>query len=142
MLFFFPIISNVFFNIENAKSEDFSVASQSSGYSIKGKLQLIDAEIRGSNDNCYGTGGYSDMDGYIPITVWDGSGKMIATGHTSNGKRPNGEYSSVVCIFTFEIDNIPESNFYTIEIGRRGKLNYSFNQMQEMGWDLALSLGT
>jgi len=117
-------------------------ASQSSNYSIKGNIKLVDSAIRGGNDNCYGTGGFADMDGYMQVTVRDANGSIIATDHTSNGKRPNGEYSSVVCNFSFKLNNIPKSNFYSIEIGRRGKLNYSFEQMQEMQWDLGLSLGT
>jgi hypothetical protein len=112
-------------------------------YSIQGDLTLIDSRLSGTADNCYGSGGYSDIEAAMPVTVKDGTGKIIATGNTSAGSQPSGsEFGGVECIFAFKIENVPKVDFYSIEIGRRGALNYSFNEIQKRNWKVALSLGT
>jgi hypothetical protein len=112
-------------------------------YSIQGDLTLLDSRISGTADNCYGSGGYSDIEAAMPVTIKDGTGKIIATGKTGAGSQPSGsEFASVQCIFVFKIDNVPKVDFYSIEIGRRGALNYSFDEIQKRNWKVALSIGT
>ena len=111
-------------------------------YSIRGDLTLIDSDIaRGNGFSCYGTGGYSDISGNMQVTVRDGNGNILAVGHTEPGKRPVGKYSEVTCIFSFKIDKVPRSDFYSIQIGRRGELNYSFEEMQKLNWVVHFHLG-
>lgn len=44
------------------------------------------------------------------------------------------------CLVYFEVE-VPASDFYTIEIGRRGELDYSLAEMQERNFYVAFSLG-
>jgi hypothetical protein len=111
------------------------------GYAIQGNLTLIDSDIRGNSRNCYGSGGYDDIQSNMPVTVYDAAGKIIAVGNTGSGHQPtDSEYASVQCVFEFKVDNIPKSDFYSIEVGRRGKLNYSFNEIQAKKWNVEFSL--
>ncbi len=110
-------------------------------YDLDGNITLIDSNLGGYNDNCYGTGGYSDISSGMSITVIDDKGTIVATGQTGFGNHPeNNSYSSVTCIFKFDVRQIPKRNFYTFDLGRRGKLSYSFAELEEMNWKLWLSL--
>lgn len=109
-----------------------------SKYTIKGSITLIDSDIEGTDDNCYGTGGYRDVRTNMPVTIRDGQGIILATGETRSGKKD----SIVTCIFEFEVSEIPKVDFYSIEVGRRGQLNYSFQELEEKEWTVGLSLGT
>lgn len=116
------------------------VVAKSPIYSLKGTITLIDSDIEGVN-YCYGTGGYSDIKGGMAVTVMNEKGEILATGSVENGKRPPGQFSEVSCVLEFQLEEIPKSNFYSIEIGRRGKLNYSFEEIQKNNWELELSIG-
>ncbi|WP_371417598.1 hypothetical protein, partial [Anabaena sp. UHCC 0187] len=107
---------------------------------ISGYLELVDSNIGGTDSNCYGTEGFKDIEGGMPVTVKDGQGKIISLGKTSYGKRPKGEYSSVRCIFYFQVNNVPIVNFYSIEVGRRGQLNYSYEELKNKNWKVSFSL--
>jgi len=109
-------------------------------YSIKGSFSLIDSRIEGNTNNCYGTGGYSDIQGGMSITIKNGTGAIIGTGSTESGQRAKGGYASVHCIFEFTVDNLPRSDFYSISIGRRGESNFSFEELQKRNWTISLSL--
>lgn len=114
-------------------------------YSIKGSFELIDENIEGGSEEpgsqCYGTGGFNDISAGMPVTIRDEKGLIIATGDTTEGTRPV-EHPSVTCIFGFKIEGIPKANFYTIEIGRRGNLNYSFEDMNKRNWEVSLRLAS
>lgn len=117
--------------------------SDTSSFSLKGKFQLVDSKIGGTASNCYGTGGYDDVEAGMPVTIRDGNGSILATGKVGDGTQPSdSQYSSVTCVFEFQVDNVPKADFYAIEVGRRGQLNYSFAEMQEKNWSVQLSLGT
>lgn len=110
-------------------------------YAIKGKMTLVDSDLGGSDENCYGTGGYGDIQSGMPVTIKDGSGAIIATGDVGIGSKPTGsKYSSVQCMFSFSVGNIPKADFYQVQVGRRGVLNYSFAEIQQKNWEIALSL--
>lgn len=112
-----------------------SNSSQISGY-----LELVDSQIGGTDSNCYGTGGFEDIEGGMSVTIKDGKGTIIALGKTSYGKRPKGQYSSVRCIFYFQVNNVPKADFYSIEVGRRGQLNYSYEELKNKNWKVSFSL--
>ncbi|MCW6037142.1 hypothetical protein K4A83_12805 [Spirulina subsalsa FACHB-351] len=144
--------TSIFWNIvnpDNHQGSSSSTASSSnsiipaipfikSKYTIKGSITLIDSDIKGADDSCYGTGGYRDIQANMPVTIKDGQGNILATGKTGSGKKD----SRVVCVFDFEINDIPKVDFYSIEVGRRGQLNYSFQELEEKEWTVSLSLGT
>jgi hypothetical protein len=45
------------------------------------------------------------------------------------------------CEFEFRVDGIPEHELYTVEIGKRGSLVYSREDLDRQGWELALTMG-
>lgn len=110
-------------------------------FQVKGAVRLVDSDIEGTDNNCYGTGGYTDIKEAMAVTIRDGKGNILATGATESGKRPTGEYSNVLCNFSFEVGNVPKVDFYSIEVGRRGQLNFSYEEMQKKNWEVLLSLG-
>lgn len=111
-------------------------------YSIKGNFKLVDSNLIGNADNCGGAGGYSDVNEGMPVTVKDGTGKIIATGNIGSGSKPKdgSMYSEVMCNFEITVNNVPKADFYSILVGRRGELNYSFDEMQKRNWTISLSL--
>ncbi|WP_040899340.1 PASTA domain-containing protein [Xenococcus sp. PCC 7305] len=118
------------------------VIAKSPLYSINGSIRLIDSKLGGYDDTCYGTGGYNDIDSGMSITVKDDRGTIIATGQTGSGSHPeSSSYSSMICVFKFDIIQVPKRNFYTIDFGRRGQLNYSFEKLEEIDWQITLSVG-
>lgn len=111
-------------------------------YTIQGKLTLFDSGTSAMAHECYGFGGYSDIQAAMPVTIKDGTGNIIATGETSAGSKPSGsEYGSNQCIFVFKVDNVPKVNFYSVEVAHRGALNYSFEELQKRNWEVVFSLG-
>ncbi len=110
-------------------------------YTLTGSLTLIASGIRGDENFCYGTGGYEDLSGALTVTVKDGKSQIITTGLTNSGVRPkDDEYAKVTCIFEFKVEDIPKSDFYSIEIGRRGNLNYSFEDLENRNWNVEFSI--
>lgn len=47
----------------------------------------------------------------------------------------------LMCQFPLKIENVPQTDFYTIEIGRRGGMTYTAKDLHQKGWKLELSLG-
>lgn len=107
---------------------------------LTGSITLIDSDLGGNADNCYGTGGYDDIRESMTVTVRDGAGKILAVGDTDAGKAPGSADFFVQCVFEFQVDGIPPSDFYSVEVGRRGELNYSFEEMEESDWTVSLSM--
>jgi hypothetical protein len=108
-------------------------------YKIKGSFKLFDSDIGGRSENCYGTGGYSDIEGGMDVTVRDKSGSILASTSTSIGTSDDDDFL-FSCEFKFTLE-VPSSDFYSITIGRRGELNYSLSEMKEMSWNVSLFLG-
>lgn len=105
-------------------------------FTLAGTFTLIDSGIRGSDDNCFGSGGYDDIQAGVSVTVRDGGGSLLATGRLGPGVRQE----LVTCTFEFEVPSLPMSDFYSVEVGRRGELSYSFDELDSMGWRVAFSL--
>ena len=111
------------------------------GATIKGTFELIDTGIsRDSPGECRGTGGFSDVNQNMQVVVLDGNRNTIATGNLEPDNY-SGEYSNVKCVFPFKIENVPIADFYEIEVGRRGSLKYSLEDMRSNKWTLMFSLG-
>ena len=45
------------------------------------------------------------------------------------------------CQFAFTIGSVPRAKFYQIEVGRRGQVRYSYDQMVGTRWSVSLTLG-
>lgn len=110
-------------------------------HDITGTFELSDTStissgILAAGSTCEGTGGYSDIGLGTNVTLKDGDGKLLATGSLGLGKG-----GSTRCTFTFTLSGVPETPFYTVEVGRRGALSYSLADMKSFDWTLGLTLG-
>lgn len=94
-----------------------------------------------------GSGGYSDIGPGTDVTVYDGSGKVIATAPlgtdceqppTSDG----GATDISDATWTTIIRNVPDASFYQVEVGNRGKLRFSKSELAGDGWTVSASLGS
>ena len=112
-------------------------------YQIKGLFTIVkhyDHErfltTEGENSFCFGSGGMDDLKSYAPVTITDEQGKILAMGELGRGRE-----DSEGCTMSFTVENIPKSNFYSVEVARRGKVTYSFDRMIESRWRVGLSVG-
>lgn len=105
-------------------------------FTAAGTVRLIDSGVEGGAHNCYGTGGYSDMEKGAQVVVRDAAGTSIAVGQLGGGAKSQG----VICDFAFSVPNIPikSGGIYSVEVSHRGQV--SFNQSQAA--TLSLSLGS
>lgn len=137
--------------------------------SITGEFTLTDTEsVMGEATSCRGTGGYDDFGAGMNVTVKNGRGQIVASGSTENipadylaeddlDAKSDDEVGSdtdemsddekldlffdyIGCVVIFEVE-VPVEDFYSIEVGRRGDLSYSYEDLEEMDWAVALSLG-
>jgi hypothetical protein len=136
---------------------------------ITGSVVLFDAAgdgIAGSQTNCYGDGGYDDIDSGTQVMVKNGDGKILATttlqsgsGETAGDVLGDGgvttttaydSYGSsflstvVRCTFPFEVEVPSGEKFYSVTVGsneHRGTLTYSKDDMDKKDWKVDVSLG-
>ncbi|MCJ7491306.1 MAG: hypothetical protein MUP15_04025 [Dehalococcoidia bacterium] len=88
---------------------------------------------------CSGAGGYSDMEAGTQVVVKNGEGNTIATGRLNSGIGKF--YVGPACSLSFDIEGVPDSDFYSIEVSHRGAMSYSKGDMESNNWTLALALG-
>lgn len=136
---------------------------------ITGSVVLFDASgdgIGGSLTNCYGDGGYDDVDSGAQVLVKNGDGKILATttlqsgtGQTAGDVLSDGGVTTttsyygygssflntvVRCTFPFQVDVPAGEKFYAVTIGsngHRGTLTYSKDQMAKNDWKVDISIG-
>ena len=44
------------------------------------------------------------------------------------------------CTVVFEVE-VPDADFYSVEVGRRGEIAYNREELAERGWGVSLTLG-
>lgn len=83
----------------------------------------------------------------MSITVKDGSGHVIAVvdvppgANEDTGVETDSGESFVICKVSIPQFQVPDSDFYVFDLGRRGEITKSRQQMQEHDWQLILSIG-
>lgn len=116
-------------------------ATSAPTHRIQGTLTLSDDSVDiGDNATCHGTGGYDDITAGLGVVVRDGAGVVLATSALGSGSYPDVSDLST-CRFVFSVTNVPEASFYSIEVGHRGDLTYSFTELEERDWTVAFELG-
>lgn len=114
-------------------------------YTLTGTFTLYDSDERWGSEfakslgieDCRGSGGYGDIREGLGVVVRDSQGAIIANGDLGEGK----PLSTTLCEFSFEVTNIPESDFYEVSVGRRGSVVYQRSELESQDWHLSLSLG-
>lgn len=92
-------------------------------------------------DTCFTSGGYSDLAEDMQVSIKNGKDETLALGRLSSGKFTKAEGWTMACTFTFTVANIPKSDFYKVEAGRRGVMSYSFQELEQANWRVDYSLG-
>jgi hypothetical protein len=125
-----------------------SAFAQSSSHSISGQILVNDPYYGypGQPCNQYRRG-YQDIMQGVSIVVKDGGGDIMASLNTSpginvdTGVETNSSESFVVCVVSIPEFQVPDSDFYVFEFGRRGTVTKSRQEMQASNWKLELSIG-
>lgn len=134
------------------------VARRNTEHIVSGSMTILDSDFSASSigSSCSGKGGYSDIGSGGQVTVKDGTGKTIAVGSlgsghyvdalaaaglTSTSGRSSSSFTVVGCRFTLTVADVPDADFYRIEIGHRRPVEHSRNELESMSWNLDLSLG-
>jgi hypothetical protein len=87
---------------------------------------------------CHGTGGYSDLTDSTQVTVSDASSKIIAVGTLGSSLR-NGPHE---CDFIGAEITVPDDlDIYQIEVGHRGALSFTHDELEANKWIVFLSIG-
>lgn len=111
-------------------------------HTITGTMKLTDSDLGGSASGaCYGTGGYSDIRSGGQVLVKDASNKLIAQGVLGSGSHPAGKYSNVVCELPFTVRDVPDTDFYLIEVSHRGEISHTKQELEATGWTIGFTLG-
>ena len=84
---------------------------------------------------CWGVGGYSDIREGLQVVVRDSSSKILASTSLVF------DSASFACRLKWRADNVPKSDFYSIEIGSRGELIYSHEELESLRFHSDSSLG-
>ena len=105
---------------------------------VTGSLHLTGDNFTVSGLECQGTGGDSDITMGARVTIRDGGGSILATATLGVGVQTS---SSKSCEFEFDAGEVPEKDFYQVEIGGRRPYAVSRGEMERQAWDLQLKLG-
>jgi hypothetical protein len=89
-----------------------------------------------SEAGCWGTDGYQDIEDGAQVTVTNEAGTVIG-----NSALKDSEVISEGCRFYFQVLNVPRAKFYGIEVVRRGKVNFSHEELEAKSWNVELTLG-
>jgi hypothetical protein len=112
---------------------------------------------------CAAPTGYDDIKAGLQVVVKNAAGEIVGSGtlqeSTSTAKPLNEEQQRglqdpqvaahlagrvpISCSFPFEVEGIPKSDFYTVQVGNddRGSLTFKFDQLEQQDWKVVLTLG-
>ncbi|PNW39198.1 UNVERIFIED_CONTAM: hypothetical protein BEN50_15455 [Euhalothece sp. KZN 001] len=88
--------------------------------------------------------------GNVSLTVENGKREIIAIQELESGKyqyQTGGLFVNfftnkpAICVVKIPEFQVPDANFYSFKIPGKREVNYSKQQLQEMGWNLELMIG-
>lgn len=133
-------------------------------HTIRGTLSLFDLEsVDGSITDCSGSGGYSDIDAGMNVTVRNAKDEIVGSGRTEHmtkdelvdflletdqaddeaeARETIDTIDGFACILSFEIE-VSDEEFYEVALGDgdRGKMSESRRELEEGGWRVDYNLG-
>lgn len=80
-------------------------------------------------------GGFSDIVPGAQVTVRDGSGQIVGLGELSGGT-----FGRDGCMFNFAVVNLPDVDFYSVEVSHRGAISYAATDLESRSWTVAYRL--
>ncbi len=125
-----------------------SAVAQTAVNTISGEILVVDGYYGYPGEPCNQyRRGYQDIMQGLAITVKNGKGDVISVVevppgiNVDTGVETNSVESFVMCGVSIPSFDVPDSDFYVFELGRRGEITKSRQQMQEDNWQLMLSIG-
>jgi hypothetical protein len=104
---------------------------------LSGTTSTLSPTIFANGGICWGKGGYSDIAAGTPVTLKDEAATILATAALGLGTGTDTE-----CTFTFTLTGVSDSaKFYSVEVGRRGAISKSHDELEADGWVFGLTLG-
>lgn len=109
---------------------------------LTGDPRLTDYSSVAEGDACFGSDGYADFGSGMNVVISDGSGNTVGT--TSTGPATLTDYhpqvDALYCHTAFETQ-VDIVDFYEIEVGRRGGLSFSYDDLRDQDFHVSFSLG-
>jgi hypothetical protein len=124
-----------------AATPSIKVPSGHHSLGIRFSLITSGSSINGPETVCSGSGGYSDFQAGMNVTVHDGNGKIIGAGQLDNDPNSHLAHPNVECDLIGAID-IRDADFYVVTIGKRGDQTYAKADMAKRGYSMELTLGS
>ncbi|MFG6101175.1 hypothetical protein U2F10_02905 [Leptothoe sp. EHU-05/26/07-4] len=127
-----------------------TAVAQIEGPRISGEIIIIDVYYGRLGEPCNPQrSGYQDIMQGFNITVRNGNGNVISVvpvpQGVNDGTYTDAEDDSVESLVTCKViipeTALPQSDFYVFDLGRRGEIVKSYQQMVEDNWELILSIG-
>jgi len=108
---------------------------------VTGTLELI-GDVDGTTENCWGSGGYSDLGEGTQVIVRDDSGKTVGIGSLDAGSVPErfdfGD-TIVSCGWSFTVEEVTSgAASYSVEVAHRGEIAFTEDEAESV----ALTLGS
>lgn len=95
-------------------------------------------------EECEGTDEYVDVRTGVPVVVTDQSGRVLATTTIEPGVPRGSEEATTTllteCHFQFSV-SVPRAETYVFDVGGRGAVTYTYDELVNDGWDVSLTLG-
>lgn len=114
---------------------------------ITGEVRLNNGDtVVRSDGECQGTGGFDDISAATQAVVKNDAGTIVGTTRMAAVPlvdpvdRRERYLAKRRCDYTFTVV-VPDSPFYSIEVGRRGALTYSRSELEDAGWAVEMSIG-
>jgi hypothetical protein len=105
---------------------------------LTGTVTLFDADRPWrKGPPCEGRGGYSDLHAGVQVTVRDEAKATVGVASLGDG-----EFEDVGhCRWAFSVPGLPEREFYSVEVSRRGEVTFSRADLVQRQWMVALTIG-
>lgn len=109
-------------------------------------LDQRDPVERGGGE-CRGTGGYADLRSGVEVTLRDAGGTVLDTTRLRARAAPTDASGQVSpperrrCTWEFSFRDLPDHPSYSLEIGERGEVSYTREELEAANWTVQVELG-
>jgi hypothetical protein len=105
-----------------ATTTDATSAASGDTFTMKGAFDLfISSDSLPNGTECMGTGSMDDIAVGTGVYVYDGSGKLLATGNLGHGSFQSNPVGNA-CVFPLTVNNVPDGlETYSVEVGTHGE---------------------
>ena len=127
------------------RANDSQLGQEPKLVSIEGRLRLAKSDnvtfpnYKYEGLKCYGMGGYEDIREGLQVVVRNASSVIVGTGQLRPQSGADADYRE--CRFVWNINKIAESDFYSVEVGKRGALIFSLRELQGSNFVVEATLG-